>query len=236
MYFLILCQKIETKSIRKLISIPLKQTSKMASIKVQTQQQNSSIAMPPAWFRQSVVPADKALYDINMITDNLKNVDSYYAYRLSTNLQWRAKSNQNYEVVGYIPAPPSIIDPKREILKQIIGKDGCYFKQTTENCDIDFIYYDNLSENFVFWGSSQFNTTNAMKIIRSRICRTIAKHFGKVAAPTATKYVSKKENVDPFPYEVRLKFTNMNLDDNASFADSREDDANWKMEHERIYP
>jgi hypothetical protein len=203
----------------------------MASIQVQTQQQALSTATPPTWFRQSVVSADKALYDIHMMTDNLKNVDPYYAYRLSTNLSWRAKSNQNYEVVGYIPAPPSTIDPNREIIKQIIGKDGCYFKQTTENCDIDFIYYDNLTENFVFWGSSQFNTANAMKIIRSRICRTITKHFGKVAVAT-----EKKEFVDSFPYTVQLKFTNMNLDDKTSFAESREDDPSWKMEDERIYP
>lgn len=138
---------------------------------------------PPSWVDLSFVPAGQALSDITFITNNFKNVDNAYAqalWHMMRDLAWHRK----WVTVGYIPAPPAAIDLNREIIKQIIGQDGCYFKMTTENCGIDFIYYDQERELILFWGPSKFTVSNAMKIIRSRICRIIAKQR---ARPSVSK-------------------------------------------------
>ena len=165
----------------------------MNTIMQQTQTQDQQQAvLPPMRFPLSVVPASKATADIKHITGNFKDMDYKYVQTLLTNLMAQA-SRWMYETVGYIPAPPATMPKSREIIKQVIGKDGCYFKKTTENCGIDFIYYDQEHEVFMFWGPSHFTVTNAMKIIRSRICRTISKEFPRPIAPAPIALVETKE-------------------------------------------
>ena len=69
---------------------------------------------------------------------------------------------------GHLPAPynTDIIDV--DIIKQIIGKDGCYFKMTTLNTGVDFIWHDRAENQFCFWGPKE-NVLKAMKIIQGRI-------------------------------------------------------------------
>jgi len=150
----------------------------MATIIQQQQQpqQQQKDVRPPLRFPLSIVPVTKALADIKHITGNFKDMDYEYVQTLLSNLMAQS-SRWMYESVGYIPAPPSTMPKSLDIIKQVIGKDGCYFKQTTENCGIDLIYYDQEQEVFMFWGPTRVTVTNAMNIIRSRICRTISKVF-----------------------------------------------------------
>lgn len=134
--------------------------------------------MPPTWFDLSIVPVAQAMRDIKNVTANSKDVENNYTKSMLNNMK-REDALKKYKTFGYIPAPPGSMNNNEEIIKQIIGKDGCYFKKTTENCNIDFIYYNQKEELFMFWGQSVYTVTNAMKIIRSRICRTIAKHLSK---------------------------------------------------------
>lgn len=53
-------------------------------------------------------------------------------------------------------------------IKQIIGKDGCYFKITTEATDTDFIWHNTDKKVFEFWGPYD-NIKNAIPIIQNRI-------------------------------------------------------------------
>jgi hypothetical protein len=129
---------------------------------------------PTMCFDLSIVPAKQALRDIINMTGNFKDIDYNYATELKANLTEKEFAYK-HEIFGYILSPPALIKGNREIIKQVIGKDGCYFKQTTENCGIDFIYYDQEHEMFMFWGPSKITVNNAMKIINSRIGRTIAK-------------------------------------------------------------
>jgi hypothetical protein len=65
---------------------------------------------------------------------------------------------------GYIPAPPNEF-----IARQVVGKDGFFFKKTTYTWDIDFIWHDRTNNVFLFWGEDKFNLIKAMDSIRWRI-------------------------------------------------------------------
>ena len=65
----------------------------------------------------------------------------------------------------------SLLDVKDitiDVLKQVIGKDGCYFILTTENCDIDFIWHNRKTKNIEFWGPKD-NIQRAINEIQYRI-------------------------------------------------------------------
>jgi len=163
----------------------------MATIMQQQQPQQKDV-QPPLRFPLSTVPVTKAMADIKHITGNFKDMDYKYVQTLLTNLMAQS-SRWMYESVGYIPAPPATMPKSLDIIKQVIGKDGCYFKQTTENCGIDLIYYDQEQEVFMFWGPTRVTVTNAMKIIRSRICRTISKEFPRPIVRIAPVPIETKE-------------------------------------------
>ena len=66
-------------------------------------------------------------------------------------------------IFGYLPAPVSVA-----ITKQIIGDDGYYFKRTTAECDVDFIWHDRKNNMFLFWAQNNFRISRAMNAIRWR--------------------------------------------------------------------
>ena len=80
----------------------------------------------------------------------------------------RISHREGKTTFGHLPAPynTDIIDV--DIIKQIIGKDGCYFKMTTFNTGVDFIWHDRAENQFCFWGPKE-NVLKAMKIIQVRI-------------------------------------------------------------------
>lgn len=61
-----------------------------------------------------------------------------------------------------------LIAPEENICKQVIGKKGCYFYQTTIKNDIAMIWHDRNQNKFLFWGT-KFNLIKSMNIIKHRI-------------------------------------------------------------------
>jgi len=59
-----------------------------------------------------------------------------------------------------------------DALKQIIGKDGYYFKLTTANSEIDYIWYNEEKKIIEFWGNKT-NCEKAFKIIETRLQKFI---------------------------------------------------------------
>ena len=42
-----------------------------------------------------------------------------------------------------------------DVLKQVIGKEGCYFIKTTEECDLDFVWHNRNTKKIEFWGQER---------------------------------------------------------------------------------
>ncbi len=79
--------------------------------------------------------------------DNLKNYGSNYAvYNLEIDVSMLSEDQ----------------------IKQIIGKNGCYFKITTEATDTDFIWHNMDRKVFEFWGPYN-NIFQAVSAINYRI-------------------------------------------------------------------
>lgn len=60
-----------------------------------------------------------------------------------------------------------------DIMKQVIGKEGCYFKITTENTNVDYIWYDMDDKTIKIWGELE-KTINAATIIEGRLYKIIS--------------------------------------------------------------
>ncbi len=73
-------------------------------------------------------------------------------------------ASQKPLVFGYIPAPPV-----EEIVKQVIGAKGYFFKMTTVISGVHFIWHDTVANTFLFWGPTTFKVVKAMNSIRWRI-------------------------------------------------------------------
>ena len=79
--------------------------------------------------------------------DNLKNYGTKYAvYKLEIDVSMLSEDQ----------------------IKQIIGKNGCYFKITTEATDTDFIWHNMDRKVFEFWGPYN-NIFHAVSAINYRI-------------------------------------------------------------------
>ena len=61
-----------------------------------------------------------------------------------------------------------VTDIPLNIIKQIIGRDGCYFKMTTRNFKIHFMWYDKNTKKIEFWGNP-INIFKAYKFTKNRI-------------------------------------------------------------------
>ena len=59
-----------------------------------------------------------------------------------------------------------------DVMKQVIGKDGCYFKKTTENTGVEYIWYDMDEKTIKIWGELD-KTINSTTIIEGRLYRII---------------------------------------------------------------
>ena len=57
-----------------------------------------------------------------------------------------------------------------DILKQVIGRNGCYFILTTQQCDLDFIWHNRDNNTIEFWGPKP-NIDKALEVISSRITK-----------------------------------------------------------------
>jgi hypothetical protein len=109
------------------------------------------------------IPSRQAYLHIGYITNQFSIIDPAYATQLLHNIEL-----QPFITYGQMSIYINHIRPTKDIIKQIIGKNGCYLKTTTSNTGVDFIWYDRAIDTFLFWGKRP-NVFNAMKIIRSRI-------------------------------------------------------------------
>ena len=57
-----------------------------------------------------------------------------------------------------------------DIIKQVIGNKGCYFKLTTANTKVEYIWYNMDSKRIEIWGNKN-NVNNASTIIEDRLFR-----------------------------------------------------------------
>jgi hypothetical protein len=118
----------------------------------------ATAAEPPKWFDLSYGESKPILDHICHLTQRFTVLDPEFTYWLIDRI-----GRRQFTTFGYMPAPPSV-----DVTKQVIGTDGYFFKLTTSNTGVDFIWHDRAKNNFLFWGEKQ-SVIQAMKIIRSRI-------------------------------------------------------------------
>ena len=90
--------------------------------------------------------------------------------------------NEYLVYFGVLDAPKD-----SDIMKQVIGRNGCYFIRTTQECDIDFIWHDRNTNKIEFWGP-QKNLPYAINAIEYRIKKVTKTHLeAKCLDQVATK-------------------------------------------------
>ena len=62
----------------------------------------------------------------------------------------------------------NVEDLDADVLKQVIGKDGCYFIKTTQDCDLDFVWHNRDTEKIEFWGPKD-NLARGLRAIKYRL-------------------------------------------------------------------
>ena len=106
----------------------------------------------------------KCLDAYNIILEKLKGCGSI-SVDIKTRLDKLEDYGNDYVVYKWDIDVSSLSSDQ---IKQIIGKDGCYFKITTEATDTDFIWHNTDKKVFEFWGPYD-NIKNAIAIIQNRI-------------------------------------------------------------------
>lgn len=112
----------------------------------------------PYWLVQTARP----LEEMCQVTNNLQCISPEYIPILLARIGQRHWAT----TYGTFKAPPA-----PESLKRVIGSDGYFLKMTTQNCNIDLIWYHHNSQHFMFWGPSANTVIQAMNHIRSRIVK-----------------------------------------------------------------
>lgn len=83
-----------------------------------------------------------------------------------TGLDSLKNAGNKYQVYKYSLRAPENVD----ILKQVIGRNGCYFILTTQQCDLDFIWHNRDNNTIEFWGPRD-SIDKAVSVINSRISK-----------------------------------------------------------------
>lgn len=121
----------------------------------------TNTSQPQVYFKFTQFSSQDALAQINTLTNNFDpqyGISPEFVKSLTDTL-----TQKDTVLQGFLYAPT---DPN--VTRQVIGKGGCYFHMTTQNCGIHFIWHDRQSNKFLFWGD-KFQLIHAMKIIYSRI-------------------------------------------------------------------
>jgi hypothetical protein len=106
-------------------------------------------------------------------------------------------ANQKPIVFGYIPAPPI-----EQIVKQVIGAKGYFFKMTTVVAGVHFIWHDTEANMFLFWGPSTFKVVKAMNSIRWRIFKYCEEYNAQ--QPAEIVYDANDDTDDDMPALVSI--------------------------------
>ena len=97
----------------------------------------------------------------NDITSKAPAVDPQLLNALSVRQQ-NAPTQLAYRTS--IQAPQSV-----DAIRQIIGLGGCYFKMTTENFGLLFVWHSRSTNHFHLWGNDIHNLNGAVDVITQRI-------------------------------------------------------------------
>jgi len=122
---------------------------------------NTSQRQQPIYFKLNEITGVAALEQIKSLTNQFDpkyGIKEDFVTTLSDTLTQTDNLRQ-----GFLYAPKD-----DNVTRQVIGKGGCYFHLTTQNCAIHFIWHDRQTNKFLFWGD-KFPLIRAMKIINSRI-------------------------------------------------------------------
>lgn len=124
--------------------------------------EKKQVIIPPMRYDLAQGNSDSVIQHLNSLSISLtcpsaKKVEIFKQVLLN-------RGKKHLTTIGYIPAPPN-----SNITRQVIGKDGYFFKMTTALCNVDFIWHDVPNKVFLFWGSSTFNVVKALNSIRWRI-------------------------------------------------------------------
>ena len=154
----------------------------------QQQQQLNKVIVPPMRYRLSKLTQEETLIQIGNLTRGFYDLPVEVATWIQNDVRSREFSS-----FGYIPAPPDA-----ELVKQIIGLDGCYFKLTTSTHRVDFIWHDRAKNEFQFLGEYQC-CIRAMNAIRYRICKYVDGARAKAMASAKAQAQASLDNVQPHP-------------------------------------
>jgi hypothetical protein len=127
-----------------------------------TANKETQFKLMPIKYDLMAVNSCAVLSHIRQLTAEVPNISSEYMLQLCNTLIDRSNANKR-TIFGYMRAPV------KEISKQVIGKDGYFFKMTTSIWGIDFIWHDRENEMFLFWSPTNFRIVKAMSAIRWRI-------------------------------------------------------------------
>lgn len=133
-----------------------------------SQQQKQKIIVPPMHYRLEKLSHEEALFQIASLTNGFADLPPQIAHWINWDI-----CSRRFTSFGYIPAPPNV-----DMVKQIIGIDGYYFKLTTTKCGVDFIWHDRATNEFHFWGEFS-RCIKAMNEIRYRICKVVESYKNK---------------------------------------------------------
>jgi hypothetical protein len=110
----------------------------------------------------TLISAETAWTNIQAYTQNL---NAAYKKELE-----EIFNNQQVVWVGSLPANGT----RTDTLKKVIGADGYWLKMTTTQQRLYFIWYDNASETFLFWGRNKTTVNAGLKAINKRLKKYIS--------------------------------------------------------------
>ena len=134
-------------------------------IKIMSNSTNSTktqVHTPKIYFKFTPLTPEQALNEISTYTEDFDpkyNLTQEFQDNLTQSINSRDTTFRGFlDVSSYHP----------DIIKQVIGKGGCYFHLTTTNTKIEFIWHDRAQNRFFFL-CTKFPLIKAMNIILHRI-------------------------------------------------------------------
>ena len=98
---------------------------------------------------------------VNDIVSNAPAVDPQLMDHIRLRLQ---NSPTQLAYRTSIPAPQSV-----DAIRRIIGRNGCYFKMTTQNFGLFFVWHSRSTNHFHLWGPDIHNLNGAVELLNHRI-------------------------------------------------------------------
>jgi hypothetical protein len=121
---------------------------------------NEKVTMEPIRYRLKKLTQVQTIMQISNLTRGFYDLSASSADWIQRDVRSREFSS-----LGSIEAPTS-----RELCDKIIGDQDYFLKLTTKNHNVDFIYYDDRANEFLFWGEYQC-CIRAMNELRYRVLK-----------------------------------------------------------------